>query len=534
MKLTRRKLLLAGLGASQVLLLDRFQGRSFAKPTANGPTKLLSIYIPGGIHHELFWAPFGAAAIQKYIPAPVGGSNPTFYNTDMVENWDGSGQADQDAKVRRVRGPVHWSWAAPETNSASADPKNPKSGGAQDYTPNGYAWAEPTYRIYENTAVIHGVNQGTAAHESGLVASLCGIAGANFAAPAVQAWVANAMASLFPDRPLTNVSIFGALDPPAVTLPGLASPIFINNAKSLDFMLSDKRDPAWAGLRTRSDVDDLAFDGASLGSKARLTAVDQQVLSALRRERGRSSKATDAALESLYDSYRGLSRTIAKDVVNILEKTPGVEHLPMNMPWSPGESQFGWRIGYADAVASDGTWAEEIEMTLKLLKSDLATSVTFRCNGLNQFNFDSHYANPFQPHSNNYRGVMEVIGRLLIEMKLSPSTLRPGKTLLDDTLVYIFSEFGRTFPSGGGSDHNPLTSAVLVGGEIKGNQMFGGFDETSLLGQPVDIIEESGEKGQRPPQASDVIATVLSAFGLEPGADFFLPGGYGVVAGVKG
>lgn len=534
MKITRRRLLAAGLGMAQLALLDRFAGRALAKTTKDGPTKLLTIYIPGGLHHELFWSPFlSNAALQKYIPPPTGGSNPTFYDTGMVENWDGSGDADADAPVRRIRGPVHWSWAAPETNSTSMDPVNPKSGGAQHYTPNGYAWAAPGDDIFENAVVIHGVDQGTAAHDSAKVAALCGIAGANFGAPAVQAWVANAMAPLFPDRPLANVSIFGVVNTPNVTLPAAAGPIFVNGIGDLEFTLSDKRDAAWLGLRTRTAEQDLAFDGKDAGKNIGLTAVDRAVLADLRKLRGKSSKGTDAALESLHDSYRNLSATLARDVVSVLQKTPGVENLPDSMPWSPGESRFGWRIGYADAVASDGTWAEELDMTLKLLKSDLATSVTFRCNGLNQFNFDSHYANPFQPHGNNLRGVLEVIGRLLIEMKRTKSTLRPGKTLLDDTVVYICSEFGRTFPSGGGSDHNPMTSAVLVGGEIKGNRMFGGYDDSSLVGQPLDLIEESGDKAKRAPRATDVIATILNTFGMAPGTDFFLPGGYGVVAGLE-
>jgi hypothetical protein len=68
--------------------------------------------------------------------------------------------------------------------------------------------------------------------------------------------------------------------------------------------------------------------------------------------------------------------------------------------------------------------------------------------------------------------------------------------------------------------------------------MIGGYDETmegSPLGVPVDIIdiEEGGKtKSKRVPSAADAAATVMRCFGLEAGKDFFIPGGYGEIAGV--
>jgi hypothetical protein len=65
--------------------------------------------------------------------------------------------------------------------------------------------------------------------------------------------------------------------------------------------------------------------------------------------------------------------------------------------------------------------------------------------------------------------------------------------------------------------------------------MLGGYDETmdgSPMGLPVALVEESGETGMRAPRSQDIAATVMRAFGLEPGKDFFIPGGYGVFDGV--
>jgi hypothetical protein len=50
----------------------------------------------------------------------------------------------------------------------------------------------------------------------------------------------------------------------------------------------------------------------------------------------------------------------------------------------------------------------------------------------------------------------------------------------------------------------------------------------------VPLIEESGTRVTRAPRSQDIAATVISAFGLESGRDYFLPGGYGVFDGVLG
>lgn len=166
---------------------------------------------------------------------------------------------------------------------------------------------------------------------------------------------------------------------------------------------------------------------------------------------------------------------------------------------------------------------------MQLLKSDLATSVSVRATSINNFSFDTHFSGGASVGTNYLRICLEGLGRLLIEMQLTQ--LGGGRTLLDDTLVYVYSDFGRTFPSTGGSDHHPATCAILAGGSVRGNQMLGGYDESmdgSPLGAPVEIISEDGEHERRMPTSQDVAATVIRAFGLEPGRDFFIPGGFGV------
>ncbi|MCY1015775.1 hypothetical protein [Pyxidicoccus sp. MSG2] len=54
----------------------------------------------------------------------------------------------------------------------------------------------------------------------------------------------------------------------------------------------------------------------------------------------------------------------------------------------------------------------------------------------------------------------------------------------------------------------------------------------SPMGAPVTLVEESGQRVTRAPRSQDIVATAIRAFGLEPGRDFFIPGGYGVYDGV--
>ncbi len=528
MSLTRRRLLELTLGAGQLALLGRMGGTrpAHAQATVDRPTRMLAIWIDGGLHWETFFTPLSRMGVQKYIPAPSGGVIPVGYLPEQVQNFDRS-PADLDAPgpSRPLRGPIYWNWDDPGDARGSIA----TSGNTQNYRPWGYAWADPMYRLYERTAVLVGADQGTASHYSGIVASLCGIAGSNFRAPAIQAVIANHLSRRFPDRPLGNVSLGGPL-PSSLELPSVASPTVVSSAASLEPTLSDHRDGAWRGLRARSDVPDVGFDGAARAGVVPATATDAAVLAAIRARRGQSTTGTDALLSRLYDNTQSASKTLARDVVRTLDATQGYQYLSAN-PRYPRD----WTacIGYADACGS-GASMGNYELALRLLKSELATCVTLRGTSFNNFSFDTHTANGVQIHTNHLHIAFEQIGRLLLEMSLTP--ISGGRTLLDDTLVYVYSDFGRTFPKTG-SDHHPATCAVLAGGGIRGNQLVGGYDETmdgSPMGAPVPLLEESGARVTRAPRSQDIAATVISAFGLESGRDYFLPGGYGVFDGVLG
>ena len=361
---------------------------------------------------------------------------------------------------------------------------------------------------------------------------MCGVAGSSFRAPSVQAVIANYLATFFPDRPVPNATL-GGTAPSATGLPALANPYSLTSLALVESTVSDRRDGAWAGLRTRSDVDAVAFDGEALGEKWPLTVTDRAALEATRKLRGRSTTGTDNELRQLYETYAGVSKTIARDVLTKLEATTGFEFIDQDPLYAGGAFNTAC-IGSADVcgpVRSGGPF----DFALRLLKSDLVTSLNLRATSIANSSFDVHFSGGARAQTSHLRIALEAIGQLLIEMSLTPAPSGQG-TLLDETLVYIYSDFGRTFAHSGedGTDHHPATCGLLVGGGINGNQMLGGYDESasgSPLGAPVKLVEESGETATRPPTSQDIAATVISAFGLEAGKDFFIPGGYGVFDG---
>ena len=86
-----------------------------------------------------------------------------------------------------------------------------------------------------------------------------------------------------------------------------------------------------------------------------------------------------------------------------------------------------------------------------------------------------------------------------------------GATLLDETLIVVKGEFGRTV--GGitdlnGRDHYFVHSALFVGGGVRGGTVLG---STTAEGE---YIDDPGWSEGRPVTAEDVAATIYSALGI--------------------
>jgi uncharacterized protein (DUF1501 family) len=100
---------------------------------------------------------------------------------------------------------------------------------------------------------------------------------------------------------------------------------------------------------------------------------------------------------------------------------------------------------------------------------------------------------------------------LLGDLQAAPGT-ETGKTLLDETLIVIYSEFGRTtgpLTIGAGRDHFPRMSLVLAGGGVRGGRLIG---QTDSVGNKAT---EYGWRGNRDVRPEDLACTIYSALGID-------------------
>jgi hypothetical protein len=87
-----------------------------------------------------------------------------------------------------------------------------------------------------------------------------------------------------------------------------------------------------------------------------------------------------------------------------------------------------------------------------------------------------------------------------------------GKTLLDETLIVVMGEFGRTVGTvnnQAGRDHYLQQFAVFAGGGAAGGRVVGATNSTGAF------TEEPGWERNRPARAEDIAATVYSALGID-------------------
>jgi uncharacterized protein (DUF1501 family) len=118
-------------------------------------------------------------------------------------------------------------------------------------------------------------------------------------------------------------------------------------------------------------------------------------------------------------------------------------------------------------------------------------------------------------HGDNFAQVKRLSGTLDAGFAALMADLK-DRGLLATTTVVCMGEFGRTprINQGGGRDHWPNSWAtVLAGGGVSGGQLIG---KTSGDGMTVE---------DRPTTATDFLATVCLALGLEPAKENVAPNG---------
>ncbi|KFE69212.1 DUF1501 domain-containing protein [Hyalangium minutum] len=520
---SRRTLLKWALGAGQLALLERAGLLGSSPAYAAGmdvPSRLAVLYIPGGYRPAYYFTPMEDADIPLCVPAPSNYSGePVFFDASKVVD------------LAAANGPYK-----PLRTWQSWNPADPAARGS--FSPLMYGYTH--FALHEQLSVLHGIDQGTNDHASAFISSMCGVAGADYRAPAVHSVIANHLFERYREsRPLPFVVVAGERGTPlGMGLPSHASPVRVPSIESLKPQLSAKPadNPWWTGLDARTEAPELDARGQPTGSTLKTTTVERFSLSRAQPLMDRSTAKVDNYLEGLHGSLASVSRVLATDVVSMLERTKGIDTLTANRPAYLSSYLSNQSFTYTFGLANFHLTGLDprMDLALRLLKSDLCTSVHVSL----QLDFDTHNGLGHGYSCAHGRGLMDCVARFLGELKAAPAPGKPGKTLLDDTLVLVMSEFGRSWASRGSDgtyslpdDHHPYTSVCFAGGNVAGNRQVGSYTPRGL-GVPVDLIEETGQPSRRVPRSADVVTTALRIMGMEA-HDFFIPGGYGEVVGLR-
>jgi len=153
------------------------------------------------------------------------------------------------------------------------------------------------------------------------------------------------------------------------------------------------------------------------------------------------------------------------------------------------------------------TLSQLSDLAVGLLANDVCRAITIADGQI----WDTHTSNISQ--HGNFNSLFDSLNTLVQGLE--------DRGLLDDTVVAVVSEMSRTPKRNAekGKDHWPTTSALLLGGPVRGGRVLGGTDDL-VEAMPVDLATgETYAKGQVL-RYDNFAAGVLAMLDIDPG-DWF-------------
>jgi hypothetical protein len=165
--------------------------------------------------------------------------------------------------------------------------------------------------------------------------------------------------------------------------------------------------------------------------------------------------------------------------------------------------QFDYKARFQAGGALSAAFAVEA------MKRNLVRCIGFAMGGL-----DTHNQN-YKQHAHIQQELFGVIATLVKIMDATPHPTKKNAKLSDHAHVLVFSDFCRTpqINLAGGRDHYPNNSALVLSPRFKGGRSFGATDREQLLPADAKLAFSDGPRPIAPP---DLLATFVSAFGIEP------------------
>jgi uncharacterized protein (DUF1501 family) len=151
----------------------------------------------------------------------------------------------------------------------------------------------------------------------------------------------------------------------------------------------------------------------------------------------------------------------------------------------------------------------QVDLALDALQRDISQSVMINT----RLGWDTHDTNTDQAgfHETTFAGLT----RLLDGLAARPGRAA-GSKMIDDTVVVCFSEFARTpkLNANAGKDHWPVTSALVIGGGVKGGQGYGATT-AGIEAAKIDFATGTRSATGRALTSTHFVAGVLTLCGAD-------------------
>ena len=164
--------------------------------------------------------------------------------------------------------------------------------------------------------------------------------------------------------------------------------------------------------------------------------------------------------------------------------------------------EFNYKARFQGAAAVNAAFAVEA------MKRNVVRCVAFTGN-----TFDTHNTN-YRFQAQTQQELFDLLYAFVKTLDATPHPTKASAKLSDHTHILVVSDFCRTpqINLSGGRDHYPNNSALVISPRFKGNFSYGASDQEQVL--PADAGTFSD--GVRPVAPPDVLATFVSAFGIDP------------------
>jgi hypothetical protein len=324
------------------------------------------------------------------------------------------------------------------------------------------------FDLHDRLCIVNGLAMNTVSHPDGTAYSATGrhLQGGRLVQSSVNTILANELGVM---QALPSVSVNFPSSFAGDQLDRRAAPLQVERIGGIS------RSLARAGLY--DSVEDRAQVTALLGDEARALA---------------ARSTHPAQLGGLALQYDSLARMLSSDMQDAFNEG----RLKTSYP------QFNYKARFHGPSCVNAAFAVEA------MRRNLVRCVGFAIGG-----FDTH-ANNYRFQAQVQQDLFDMLAVLVQTLDATPHPTLAQAKLSEHVHILVVSDFCRTpqINIGGGRDHYPNNSALIISPRFRGGFVFGKSDPEQLL----PLQTKTFSDGERPIAPPDLLATFLAAFAIDP------------------